>query len=142
MYSLNLSHILLESKNLFTRVASAKRDTDFNTTVLNYNNSVRDFVSSYDEKRLYLAKRHGISFGRTTSQGAESGNSMLTPYRKLLMASGILLFHNQDISRILRNKKSADEHAQALPPKISKDLENKRDKIREYKRHAIKISPF
>ena len=95
------------------------------------------FLSKYEDSQLYLAKRNGISFGRSTSQGAESGNSLLLAFRKLPITSGLILFHEQDQERLLRNKKQVDNCTHHLPPKVMKDLHEKISKNTKHKRDIV-----
>ena len=85
---------------------------------------------------------YGLTFGRATSQGAESGNSLLLPYRKLHMTSGLLLFVSLDSNRLLRNKYTVSHFKEPLPPRVQNDLKEKREKNLKHNRKMMQDNPY
>ena len=86
-------------------------------------------MSKYREEQLFLSQRGDISFGKTTSAGAESGNNILKPIRKLEMTSGLLLFHKKEYLRMLEVFTVVCKKTDSIIcPRAMNDLKDKKEK--------------
>ena len=76
------------------------------------------------DKELYLCMTGGRTCGKTSSQVAESANNTLIEMRGEEAAKGLLLFIEQEIRRVAKNKERAISYdsQQLLPPRVRKNF--------------------
>ena len=84
------------AKKIFVQAALSKNEHEYQSALRNFSPKLKTFISKYRDEQLFVSQRGDISFGKTTSAGAESGNNILKPIRKLEMTSGLLLFHKKE----------------------------------------------
>ena len=131
----------MKARTNFSVAALSTTEKDFLAARQNFPPKLISYLSKYTDEQLYISKRSGISYGKTTSAGAESGNNLLNPIRKVGMASGLLLFHTREYTRMLRiNDTLKKENLGIICPRHMTDLKKKREKILYNKRPIVECN--
>ena len=124
----------MKAKTNFSVAALSTTEKDFEAARKNFPPKLISYLSKYTDEQLYVSKRSGISYGKTTSAGAESGNNLLKPVRKVGMATGLLLFHAREYDTLKR------ENLGIICPRHMNDLKKKREKIIYNKRPIVECN--
>ena len=84
-------------------------------------------MSKYPDEQLYLFSANGSTCGRITNQPAEVANKFCLEVRSSHIANGLMLFMEQEFSRVLKNQEEATSHFDKNYPIVPKaqDIINK-----------------
>ena len=117
-----------EDVDLFWKAVKATTLGKLEDILSRMSQPAQEYLRATDSSQLYLVHMDGKTGGKSSSQLAETGNSVLERMREQQLGVGLLQFLGEEMSRlegIAVKVRGADHTTDALPPNLRKDLDDR-----------------